>query len=147
MPPLRDRGDDVLLLLEHFSRGIAERTQRPPLDFSGEALETLRAYDWPGNVRELKNLVERLHVLAQESWIGLDDLPADILQPPEPAPADAAEEEPAAIRSFVDAERVALKNALVAEHGNLSRVAQRLGISRPTLYRKLDQHGIRRGFV
>ena len=121
------------------------------LNFSSEALDALLAWRWPGNVRELKNLMERLHVLAHGRDVGLRDLPAELV-----STASAPELPPNYVGdvvtdkldgTLVDAERQMMKNALAAEGGNLSRVAQRLGISRPTLYRKLDRYGIRRGFV
>ncbi|WP_192384404.1 sigma-54-dependent Fis family transcriptional regulator [Mesorhizobium silamurunense] len=151
VPPLRERGDDVLLLTEHFNRKIASASGEEPLEFSQEALAALLAYRWPGNVRELKNLVGRLHVLARGRDIGRHDLPEEITAPDSgqsAKPSDGAvvsSEVPEG--TLAEAERQALKNALAAEGGNLSRVAQRLGISRPTLYRKLEQYGIRRGFV
>ncbi|MBZ9814586.1 sigma-54-dependent Fis family transcriptional regulator [Mesorhizobium sp. CA7] len=149
VPPLRDRGEDVLLLIEHFNRKIAAASGDEPLEFSQEAVAALLAYRWPGNVRELKNLVGRLHVLARGRGIGLHDLPEEITDggsEPQPGSNTAVSpEEPAG--TLAEAEHQALKNALTAEGGNLSRVAQRLGISRPTLYRKLEQYGIRRGFV
>jgi transcriptional regulator of acetoin/glycerol metabolism len=151
VPALRDRGDDVLLLLEHFNRQIANLAGNDPLEFSNDALDALLAYRWPGNVRELKNLVERLHILARGSTIDLQDLPGEIsagngntMAMHGDHPAAMLE---APVCSFEDAERQAIKNALVAEAGNLSKVALRLGISRPTLYRKLGQYGIRRGFI
>ena len=149
IPPLRERGEDVFLLLEHFNRWIAERTGAGLLTFAPSALDALLAYQWPGNVRELKNLLERLHVLAPGKQISVNDLPKDVVRPngAAVAPEDPAAVGEATVRSIEDAERQAIKNALAAEGGNLSKVAQRLGISRPTLYRKLDQHGIRRGFV
>jgi transcriptional regulator of acetoin/glycerol metabolism len=151
VPPLRERGDDVALLAEHFNRRIAALTGGEPLVFSNDALDALLAYHWPGNVRELKNLVERLHVLAHGRDVGLRDLPAELTASgsrQEAAPnywGDVTAERLEG--TLVDAERQMMKNALAAEGGNLSRVARRLGISRPTLYRKLDQYGIRRGFV
>ncbi|MFI0844174.1 sigma-54-dependent Fis family transcriptional regulator [Mesorhizobium sp. IMUNJ 23232] len=151
VPPLRERGDDVMLLAEHFNQRIAALTGGEPLVFSNEALDALLAYRWPGNVRELKNLVERLHVLAHGRNVGLRDLPAEITpsgSKPEAPPNYVGDVTGEKLEgTLVDAERQMMKNALAAEGGNLSRVAQRLGISRPTLYRKLDRYGIRRGFV
>lgn len=150
VPPLRERGADVLLLLEHFNHKIAARNGCAPLEFSAEALDALSTYRWPGNVRELKNLVERLHVLSRADVVSLNDLPGEI-STVEAATADSGIQLTAspqtAIRSIEDAERQVIKDALAAESGNLSRAALRLGISRPTLYRKLDQFGIRRSFV
>ncbi|TIP87011.1 MAG: sigma-54-dependent Fis family transcriptional regulator [Mesorhizobium sp.] len=147
VPPLRERGEDVLLLVEHFNRQIATAAGEDPLEFSQEALDALLAYHWPGNVRELKNLIGRLHVLARSRDIGLHDLPGEIAAPS--ATSDDGKTLSAELPggTLVEAERQAMKNALAAEGGNLSRVARRLGISRPTLYRKLDQYGIRRGFT
>jgi transcriptional regulator of acetoin/glycerol metabolism len=150
VPPLRERGSDSLLLIEHFNRKLADRRGSVPLRFSNQALDALLAYRWPGNVRELRNLVERLHLLSNTRLVGLEDLPAEITEPvqrqtiPE---ADTRTEMDAPIFSLEDAERQAIHSALRAEHGNLSKVAQRLGVSRPTLYRKLEQFGIKRGFI
>ena len=147
VPPLRERGSDSLLLVEHFNRKIAGRRDGQPLHFTPETLDALFAYRWPGNVRELRNLVERLHVLSLDGIVRLRDLPADMLDPPDAGPVLPNAAAGAPVLSMEDAERQAVLNALAAEHGNLSRTAQRLGISRPTLYRKLEQFGIKRGFV
>ncbi|MET2831535.1 sigma-54-dependent Fis family transcriptional regulator [Mesorhizobium shangrilense] len=151
VPPLRERGDDVLLLIEHFNRRIAKLAGNDPLEFSNEARDALLAYRWPGNVRELKNLVERLHILARGGAIELQDLPGEIAMIDRNT-TEVHSDHPTAmleapVCTFEDAERQAIKNALAAESGNLSKVALRLGISRPTLYRKLGQYGIRRGFL
>lgn len=147
VPPLRDRGDDVMLLIDHFNATVAERNGRTPLAFEPTVLAALRTYRWPGNVREAKNLVERLHVLARDGRVTPGDLPAEMLD--KPATVPAAAEPPGRVKaaSLEETELVTLRAALEAEHGNLTRVAQRLGISRPTLYRKLDHHGIRRTFA
>ncbi|MQT14805.1 sigma-54-dependent Fis family transcriptional regulator [Rhizobiales bacterium Sp-1] len=152
VPALRDRAEDVPLLVDHFSRKYAAAAGCDPLDFDDAALELMTAYDWPGNVRELRNLVDRLHVLAKRRRVGVADLPVEMLArggrgrvpTAEPVALDVA---PVGGVSLADAERAALCQALGAEGGNLSRVARRLGISRPTLYRKLDQYGISRQFV
>ncbi len=145
VPPLRERGDDVLLLIEHFNSRFAARLGTAPLTFAAEALDILRAYRWPGNVRELRNLVEKLHILWRGTRVGPEDLPAEFhARPEEPALLPATAPRP---HSIEEAECQAIRDVLLAEKGNLSRAAQKLGISRPTLYRKLDQFGIRRGFV
>lgn len=146
VPPLRERGSDSLLLVEHFNRKLAERRGSLPLRFSNQAQDALLAYRWPGNVRELRNLVERLHLLSNTGLVGVEDLPADVTESAQGRTmpqTDATE----AVFSLEDAERQAIRSALRAENGNLSRVAQRLGVSRPTLYRKLEQFGIKRGFI
>lgn len=150
VPPLRERGDDSILLIDHFNHKLAQRRAIAPLHFSNEALDALLGYTWPGNVRELRNLVERLHLLTSNSFVGIEDLPIEITHPAKPLDdisIGADIQVDSKIYSFQDAERQAIHNALASEHGNLSKVAQRLGISRPTLYRKLDQFGIKRGFI
>jgi transcriptional regulator of acetoin/glycerol metabolism len=155
VPPLRARGEDVLLLLEHFNRACGEAMGRAPLRFTDEAMERLLAYPWPGNVRELRNLVDRLHILAKAPLVGLSDLPPEISAPCTRAPRLANGRDPASeaesaappLHSFADAEKEALRAALDAEGGNLSKVAFRLGISRPTLYRKMEQYNITKKFI
>ncbi len=148
IPPLRERGADSLLLLEHFSNKLADRRGSSPLRFSNQALDALLAYSWPGNIRELRNLVERLQLLSNCGRIELEDLPIDIIKPMkitadhQDEGAGVATQSP----SLEEAERQAICRALKAEYGNLSKAAQRLGVSRPTLYRKLDHFGIKRQF-
>ncbi|CAM5769771.1 sigma-54-dependent Fis family transcriptional regulator [Labrys miyagiensis] len=150
VPPLRERGEDILLLLEHFNTRLANRIGGERLTFVNEVLDALLAYAWPGNVRELRNLVEKLHLLSNGGDVTLRDLPAEIAQGGRrgvvglPSPQRAAD---GTALTLEEAEGEAIRSVLAAEGGNLSRVARRLGISRPTLYRKLEQHGIRRGFV
>ncbi|TCR87765.1 sigma-54-dependent Fis family transcriptional regulator [Rhizobium sp. BK376] len=146
VPPLRERGDDCLLLLDHFNRNMADRRAVSLLRFTNEALDAMLAYQWPGNVRELRNLVERLHLLARNRLIAVDDLPPEIAehQAIESRIAMGTETE---VLTFAEAERQAIITALSAEQGNLSRVAHRLGISRPTLYRKMEQFGIKRSYA
>jgi transcriptional regulator of acetoin/glycerol metabolism len=149
VPPLRERGDDALLLVEHLNRKVADQKGSTPLTFANEVFDAFLAYSWPGNVRELKNLVERLHVLTNGKTVQLSDIPLEISgwSALSDAPANGVGGRAADVRSFQDAERQAVRNALAAEHGNLTKVAYRLGISRPTLYRKLEQYGIRRSFL
>ena len=147
VPPLRERGEDILLLLDHFNQKIAARMQMEPLVFTPQVLDHLMAYRWPGNVRELRNLVEKLHVLSNGGNVGLSDLPAEIIRSTCSDGHAQASSLPVVSGTLEEAERQAIRQVLAAEDGNLSRAARRLGVSRPTLYRKLDQYGIRRGFV
>ncbi|WP_454851137.1 sigma-54-dependent Fis family transcriptional regulator [Rhizobium binxianense] len=146
VPPLRERGNDCLLLLDHFNHKMADRKGVSPLQFTNGVLDAMLAYHWPGNVRELRNLVERLHLLARDRLVCVDDLPSEMAEPG-PAGGGAPIEAGSHVISFADAERQAIMNALSAEHGNLSKVAHRLGISRPTLYRKMEQFGIKRSYT
>lgn len=151
VPPLRERGNDVLLLTEHFNHKIAERIGTEPLAFAPAALDALRACRWPGNVRELRNLVEKLHILTRGIRVELSDLPGEYRVQANDLLLTGGTAEGCEVGghlpSIEEAERQAIKDVLTAEKGNLSRAAQRLGISRPTLYRKLELFGIRRGFV
>lgn len=134
LPPLRERREDVPMLASSLlSRLPAGR----PTVLSGSALECLARYDYPGNIRELRNILERASLLADGEVIALDDLPVDVRnsvplawQAPEPA-----------LRS---AERKALQAALAAHEGSRRALAQSLGISERTLYRKLQRLGISR---
>jgi sigma-54 dependent transcriptional regulator, acetoin dehydrogenase operon transcriptional activator AcoR len=145
VPPLRERRDDVPLLIAHYNAKLAAQTGRPMLEFTADAMDALKAYRWPGNVRELRNLVSRLCLLASTPPVRLEDLPDDVLgEPLQPCAVGVAllTDEPEQARGLEGAERQMVMEALVAEHGNLSRVAQRLGISGPTLYRKIQLYGI-----
>jgi len=140
VPPLRERGDDVALLVEHFNRQIATQTGLAPLEFPEPVMAALLAYSWPGNVRELKNLVVRLHLVVRDRSVSLTHLPAEIVAAPLPPVAGLAS---GPVASIDEVTRQAVVRAIEAQDGNLSKVALALGISRPTLYRKLKQYGLR----
>ncbi|MDI4658160.1 sigma-54-dependent Fis family transcriptional regulator [Xanthobacter autotrophicus] len=134
IPPLRERGEDVALLLDHFGHSAAARAGLAPPRFSPAAHAALMAYAWPGNVRELRNVVDMLVAMAgtggeDGALIDIADLPQEIRdETVETAPAtDLRAVEEAAIRAAVD-----------ACGGNLSRAARRLGIARSTLYMRLS---------
>lgn len=146
VPPLRERGCDIPVLATHFNQRVAARLGRPPLTLDDAVMEQLLAYRWPGNVRELRNLFERLHLMSVDGQVTLEDLPRNMQTLPEPpaVPAKAViEPDPV---SLTDMECQAIRRALVSEAGNMTRVAAALGISRPTLYRKLKLYGIRRTY-
>ncbi|MBP7146338.1 MAG: sigma-54-dependent Fis family transcriptional regulator [Acidobacteria bacterium] len=134
VPALRERGDDVLLLAQHFlAREAASRRGVAP-SFSSEALAALRAYRWPGNVRELENAIARAVALADGPVIGLADLPEG-LRAPRPAAPGADIVLPGDV-TLEQAERILIRHALEAAGGNKREAAQRLGIGLATLYRK-----------
>jgi len=149
LPPLRERGGDIELLLEHFLREAAQRSARPKLEFSPEAKEILSHYRWPGNVRELRNLTERLAVLCPQEIIGIQDLPPECAsaQPTEvnqPANAiQAAVEEAAAVFTrLADVEKKHILRVLQGCNNNKKLAAEKLGIDRSTLYAKLRAYGL-----
>jgi len=139
IPPLRARGDDVLLLLNQILAVMTRRLGRQVL-FAPEALSALRAYAWPGNVRELESVLERMLHLSEKSVLTLADLPQPIGQAlPSAAPATPADR---LYDRHAAAEREAIVRAGRETAGHLGHVAERLGISRATLWRKMKQYGL-----
>jgi two-component system nitrogen regulation response regulator NtrX len=142
VPALRERPDDLPALVEHFLAQLARETGRRAPAFSPAALEALRHHDFPGNVRELRNLVERLVIMNPGTRIGPEQVVSAL-----PRPADAAAgpaTEPAALADAVALfERRHIAAAIAEEHGNMTRAAQRLGLERSHLYKKLRQLGMR----
>lgn len=138
LPPLREREGDTALLLEYFLHIFAEENGRKINGFSQEALKILTSYQWPGNVRELRNCVERMVVMARGTTLTLGDVPSDIRNA-------AAHPELSSFAGNLDInaqERDLIVRALKQCNGNRSQAAEKLGISRRTLYRKLDTYGI-----
>jgi DNA-binding NtrC family response regulator len=145
IPPLCTRGQDVLLIAEHFNRKISIESGRALLIMGAEVQEALLAHSWPGNVRELRNLLSRLHGLAKSRTITLSDLPSDILVPRNRTANHSLsnDQRMAGAVSLKHAEVLLIENALNHHQGNLSKSAIALGISRPTLYRKIQNYGIK----
>lgn len=129
IPPLRERGDDVLLLARHVGSKFARELEKPPPRFSDDALRVLRGYDWPGNVRELENVIQRLVVMFEGDVIDVPDLPP-LMRFAAPGRSD-----PFRTLAQVDAEHI--RNVLAAVGENKSRAAEILGIDRKTLREKL----------
>jgi two-component system NtrC family response regulator len=132
VPPLRERGEDVILLANTFLQRAAQ-AQRRRARFSPDALRALLAYSWPGNIRELENKVRRAVIMAQGRVIEPADL--DLEPGPETRPTSLRE-----TRERV--EREALVEMLGRHRGNVSQAARELKVSRPTLHGLLDKHGI-----
>jgi two-component system response regulator PilR (NtrC family)/two-component system response regulator HydG len=137
LPPLRDRAEDVLPLSDHFLAEAAQRTGKRISAFTQGALKILLAYPWPGNVRELENVVERAVALTEGDQIGPDDLPSQVR---ERRSADVLAGALARGLTLAELEREYINRVLQAEGGNKTRAAQRLGLDRKTLYRKLDEY-------
>jgi two-component system, NtrC family, response regulator HydG len=132
-PPLRERGDDVLLLAHHFATVFAAELDRPPLRFSDPVLRRLLDYSWPGNVRELQNLVLRLTVMKDGETAALPDLPQAMRTARRTAPG---------ARSLDDMEAGHIRAVLAGVSGNKARAARILGIDRKTLYAKIRRYGL-----
>jgi Nif-specific regulatory protein len=137
MPPLRDRDEDVLMLAEHFLQEFCRRAGRKPPGFTAAARRRLCGHHWPGNVRELRNLMERLAYLTSGSQLDADDL-AFILSPSKDEvslfPEDLTLNQ--ATRSF---QTQFIRKQIERCGGNMTDAAERLGLHRSNLYRKLRQ--------
>jgi transcriptional regulator of acetoin/glycerol metabolism len=133
-PPLRERDGDVALLIDHFNRQLAGRHEVPLRHFPEPVMARLRAADWPGNVRELRNTVESLLLSAGPAEVAEDEIIALLGD-------TATTAEPPHVTSLEQAERLAITRAVQDSHGNLAEAARLLGVSRSTLYRKMDRYG------
>ncbi len=140
LPPLRSRGGDVLLLAQHFVDLFAKNSGRPVKGISKAAAERLLGYPWPGNVRELRNSIERAVALTRFDHIAVDDLPERI-KSFESRHVIVAADNLDDLVPLEEVERRYIARVLQAAGGNKSLAAQRLGVSRKTLYRKLAEYG------
>ena len=142
IPPLRERRDDIVLLVQHFLQDFSAKNRKQIKGFTPKAIDCLIRYDWPGNVRELMNAVERAVVLAKTEHIDDEDLA--IIQTPL---GQTAESTPVLYDinyniTLEDMERTAVIKTLKTSDGNKSEAARRLGITRKTLHKKLKKYGI-----
>jgi len=141
LPPLRERAEDIPVLIEHFMRKFSDQVQRKLGGIEPEALTALMNYHWPGNVRELEHTIERAVLLGKEIRIGLQDLP----------PSLAARNNnvlplaDAVARSYTlrDLEKEYIMRVMESVHGNKTEAAKTLGVDRTTLYRKLEEYKLK----
>jgi len=145
VPPLRERRDDIPILVEAFIAEFAAANQKKISGLTAEALDMLTAYHWPGNVREVRNVVESLVVFAQSPEITVDMLPAQFKAVAE---LDAGGSRPGSLllppgTSLQEAEQLMIEEALRKTGFNVSHAAKLLGISRRTLHRKINEYNIR----
>src|SRR5687767_8211787 len=140
LPTLRDRRDDIPLLIAAFLKAACKRAGRQ-LELSSGAFEVLLAYDWPGNVRQLENTIERIVVFSRGSVVGPDDLPIVLQSVRRDTPAGLFEDLP----SLEQMERRYIEHVLQAVGRNRTRAADVLGIDRRTLYRMAERYGIKLG--
>jgi len=131
LPPLRERGEDVEVLAQHFAQRFAKEHGREAPEFSPRALAGLRAHSWPGNVRELENTVQRLIVMTDSDVVEVPDLPPFMR-----FSAPVGEQD--LTRTLRDVERDYVQRVLESVGGNKTRAAEILGIDRKTLRGKLQ---------
>jgi DNA-binding NtrC family response regulator len=165
LPPLRERGGDLLLLASTFLARFAERHGRPPRLLSAEAERAMQTYPWPGNVRELQNALERACILEEGPAISLGSLPDEIVNALEEAPGPAApasaaseprpaaappasphpevREAPDAIEPLEEMEKRAILRALRITGWHVREAAERLQVGKATLYRKIERYGFK----
>jgi DNA-binding NtrC family response regulator len=146
LPPLRERGDDVLLLADHFIAKIAPKVGKSIGGISDQARQLLLDYPWPGNVRELEHVIERACVLCQGAALSADQLPAEIVahrQPEERLPTENDLERSASPAAPTIAPDISptqrILQALKKAGGNKAKAARLLGVDRTTLYRKIRE--------
>lgn len=137
LPPLRDRGDDVIELAQHLALAYCREMRKPMIKFSKSAADAMRKHSWPGNVRELQNRIQRALVLAEGKMISAFELELSL-------PEDFKENGQSSLKEARQGmERDLIDRALKENGGNISKTARAIGISRPTLYELMERHGLR----
>jgi DNA-binding NtrC family response regulator len=134
LPPLRERREDIALLLEHFVGVYGEKYNVPAKRLSAGALERLMSHPWPGNVRALRHAVERAVILSEGALLEAEDFSLAIPSTSAPAASEAS--------TLDTVEREAIARALEAHGRNVSRAAEALGLTRASLYRRIQKYGL-----
>jgi two-component system response regulator AtoC len=144
MPPLRERKEDIPMLVRGFLRHFSKANEKPLLDLTADAMNALLTYNWPGNVRELRTAIEHGVVMAHGPKITLRDLPVNVRQatgaslPGGITPSKAFGEKSSAL-DLHETEKRLIMQALATTNGNVTAAAKKLGISRRTLHRKINE--------
>lgn len=136
MPPLRERKEDIPILVQHFIHKFSKELKKAVSSVPEDALKILLNYSWPGNIRELENIIQRAITLSQHEVILPEDLPASIIQKIDEKLFEKALEEKFTLDQL---EKEYIKRVLIETGGNKSKAAERLGLDRKTLYRKLEE--------
>lgn len=146
IPPLRDRRDDIPLLVDNLLRTLCRRHRIPPPAIDDAVLEELARYDWPGNVRELRNVVESLLLLSEDGPIGVDDLPEEIRGhsgiDAEESLTSVPVQALAPATALESVEQAQIDSVVRLSRGNLTLAARKLGVAKSTLYIKIKKYGL-----
>jgi DNA-binding NtrC family response regulator len=135
LPPLRERKEDIPLLVDHFVKRYCQKYSKPVPRIGTSAYRKLDAHPWPGNIRELRHAVERAVILREGSALRADDFALAVKE----TSGDAVVLENV---NLEEAEKAVLRKALGRHHGNISRAAKELGITRTSLYRRMEKHDL-----
>jgi two-component system NtrC family response regulator len=135
VPPLRDRGGDVLLLANHFRKKSCEEMRRPQAKFEMAAIQAMREYDWPGNVREVENRVKRAVVMSEGTLIKVEDLEL-------PFAGETCLGKETLKEAREQLEREFICSALAGNNWNIARTAEQIGVARPTLYDLIKKYNL-----
>src|SRR5207248_10765488 len=142
-PPLRDRKEDIPILVRGFLRHFCKENHKPLLELAPYAMDALLAYNWPGNVRELRTAIEHGVVMATGPQISLRDLPMAVRQAAGSLPGGVSPSRAFGGRTspldLHETERKLILQALATSKGNITAAAKKLGISRRTLHRKINE--------
>ncbi len=147
LPPLRERREDIPLLIEHFLKEFSHRSGKETQGVSRAARRALTAYDWPGNIRELRNAIEVMLALDTDGLLDVDDLPPEVSPLVEAegngAPLSATGADGLIGRPLIEVEKFYIARALELTEGKREEAAKLLGIGERTLYRKIKDYGLR----
>ncbi|MDB5262624.1 MAG: sigma-54-dependent Fis family transcriptional regulator [Adhaeribacter sp.] len=136
LPPLRERGDDVLMLAKHFAGIYAQRNHKPTPDFDPATFKKLKQHTWPGNIRELQHAVERAVILADANVLKPQDFSFSAMeQPVAPLVIDGP-------LQLNEVEKSTILRVIERNNGNITKAAKELGITRTAMYRRLEKHDI-----
>lgn len=144
IPPLRERGEDIAIIIEKLIQEISNRLGKEVTGISSEALSYLKNKTWPGNVRQLKNWVERAVTLAEKPFLTVEDFPQESLSKKSGngPMSKSIKEKSVQPMSLTEMEKETIKAIIEECGGNISRASQKLGITRATLYRKLNRYDL-----
>jgi DNA-binding NtrC family response regulator len=137
LPALRERTEDISLLAKHYLGDFAQKYNKDIYKFSDATLARLEKYHWPGNVRELQHAVERAVIMSRDNILQPEDFFFNNTQPPKDSKELNLDQ-----FNLEDVERILIRKVLAKHNGNITHAAQELGLTRSSLYRRLEKYGL-----